>query len=157
MATKISAAKRAARSGTHTIIASGREPDVLLRLEQNENIGTCLIADQPRFAARKNWIANQLQLAGKLSLDAGAVKALTEGGKSLLPIGVTAVSGNFRRGAMVACVSPEGKEIAHGLVNYSSDEAQKILKKTSVDIPTILGYMNEPELIHRDNLALTYE
>ena len=155
MATKLSAAKRAARSGTHTFIASGREPDVLLRLVQGENIGTCLIADQPQLTARKNWIANQLQLAGKVFLDEGAANALIKGGKSLLPIGVTAVSGNFRRGAMVACIAPDGKEIAHGLVNYSAAETEKILKKTSIEIEAILGYINETELIHRDNLVLT--
>ena len=155
MMTKVLAARRAARSGANTYIISGRETDILERLYQGENMGTCLIADQFRLKARKNWIADQLQLAGKLFLDEGASDAIRYGKKSLLPIGVTHLEGCFSRGAMVACISHTGETIAHGLVNYSAEDAQKILRKTSVDIESILGYVNEPELIHRDNLVVT--
>lgn len=154
MLTKVIAAKRAARSGAHTVIVSGREANVLLRLAQGEAIGTTLLADTPTLAARKQWLADHLQVRGKISLDAGAVKALARGGKSLLPIGATAVSGEFERGAVVACLDTNGKEIARGLINYSADESRKILRKPSSEIETILGYVDELELIHRDNLVL---
>ncbi len=154
MLTKVIAAKRAARSGAHTVIVSGREPNVLLRLAQGEAIGTTLLAETPTLAARKQWLADHLQLRGKISLDAGAVKALAQEGKSLLPIGATALSGEFERGAVVACVDVNGKEIARGLINYSADETRKILRKPSSEIETILGYVDELELIHRDNLVL---
>jgi len=154
MATKVMAAHRAARSGAHTIIAAGREPDVLLRLHDGENLGTFIAADLPRMCARKNWIADQLQLAGQFVLDEGAVRALSFGGKSLLPVGVTAVLGEFKRGEMVSCVSSQGIEIARGLTNYASSEAQQIVRKASRDIEAALGYVREPELIHRDNLVL---
>ncbi|MBM3392748.1 MAG: glutamate 5-kinase [Betaproteobacteria bacterium] len=153
MITKVKAAQRAARSGAHTLIASGREADVLPRLAQGEAFGTLLFASATPLAARKQWLADHLQLAGSLILDAGAVKALAAG-KSLLPVGVTAVEGEFGRGAAVACRTPDGREIARGLVNYSSSEARRIARQPSVEIEAILGYLDEPELIHRDNLVL---
>lgn len=151
MITKVLAAKRAARSGAHTAIASGREADVIARLSKGESVGTLLIAQTQPLAARKQWLADHLQLAGRLILDAGAVKALAEG-KSLLPIGVTAVEGEFERGAAVSCQTADGQEVARGLSNYGSGEARLIARKSSAEIETILGYMEEPELIHRDNL-----
>jgi glutamate 5-kinase len=154
MLTKVLAAKRAARSGAHSVIASGREPDVLLRLAQGEAIGTLLVADTMPIAARKQWLADHLQVNGRLLLDAGAMRALVRDGKSLLPIGVTSIEGAFERGAVVACVSPEGKELARGLVNYGATEARRILGKPSSEILSVLGYVDEPELIHRDNLVL---
>ena len=154
MLTKVLAAKRAARSGAHTVIASGREPEVLLRLAAGEEIGTKLVAETMPIAARKQWLADHLQVNGRLVLDAGAVRALVHDGKSLLPIGVKSIEGAFERGAVVACVSTEGKELARGLVNYGASEARRILGKPSSDIMTILGYLDESELIHRDNLVL---
>jgi glutamate 5-kinase len=153
MITKVRAAQRAARSGAHTLIASGREADVLPRLSQGEALGTLLIASATPLAARKQWLADHLQLAGSLILDAGAAKALASG-KSLLPIGVTAVEGEFERGAAVACRSADGHEIARGLVNYSSSEARRIARQPSSEIEALLGYLDEPELIHRNNLIL---
>ena len=154
MLTKILAAKRAARSGAHTIIAAGRETDVLLRLVQGESIGTFLQADTPPLAARKQWMADHVQIGGRLLLDAGAVQALVSDSKSLLPIGVRNIEGEFERGAVVSCVNPQGLEIARGLVNYSATESRRIAGKPSQDIEAILGYVDEPELIHRDNLVL---
>lgn len=154
MLTKILAAKRAARSGAATIIASGREPNVLVRLVQGEAIGTQLLAETMTLAARKQWLADHLQVRGKLSLDDGAVKALKVDGKSLLPIGVYGQSGEFERGEVVSCLDPQGREIARGLVNYSSAETAKILKSPSHEIEARLGYIDETELIHRDNLVL---
>lgn len=154
MLTKITAAKRAARSGAHTVIASGREPDILVRLAQGETIGTQLLAETMTLAARKQWLADHLQMRGHVTLDAGAVKALTGSGKSLLSIGVTDVSGNFERGEVVGCLDPAGREIARGLINYNAAETRRILRRTSNEIETILGYVDEPELIHRDNLVL---
>jgi len=154
MLTKVLAAKRAARSGAHTVIASGREPDVLLRLAEGEAIGTQLIAETMPIAARKQWLADHLQVNGRLLLDAGAMRALVKDGKSLLPIGVKSIEGAFERGAVVACLSPEGKELARGLVNYGANEARRILGKPSSEILSVLGYVDEPELIHRDNLVL---
>jgi glutamate 5-kinase len=154
MLTKVLAAKRAARSGAHTVIASGREPDVLLRLAGGEAIGTQLVAETMPIAARKQWLADHLQVSGRLLLDAGAMRALVKDGKSLLPIGVKSIEGAFERGAVVACLSPEGKELARGLVNYGANEARRILGKPSGEILSILGYVDEPELIHRDNLVL---
>ncbi|MCA1974174.1 MAG: glutamate 5-kinase, partial [Caenispirillum sp.] len=136
-----------------TLIASGREPDVLPRLAQGEAIGTLLYASATPLAARKQWLADHLQLAGSLILDAGAVKALAAG-KSLLPVGVTAVEGEFGRGAAVACRAPDGREVARGLVNYSSAEARRIARRPSSEIEALLGYLDEPELIHRDNMVL---
>jgi len=154
MLTKVLAAKRAARSGAHTVIASGRERDVLLRLAQGERLGTVLLAQTQPLAARKQWLADHLNVGGRLQLDAGAVRALVHDGKSLLPIGVIAVSGDFERGEVVCCEDPEGREVARGLVNYSAAETRLILRRPSSEIALVLGYVDEPELIHRDNLAL---
>ncbi|HKW38881.1 MAG TPA: glutamate 5-kinase [Burkholderiales bacterium] len=154
MLTKVLAAKRAARSGARTVIASGGEPDVLLRLAAGEAIGTLLSSGTTPLAARKQWLADHLQVAGTLSLDAGAAKALRSGGKSLLPVGVKNVEGEFERGAVVACVSPDGIEVARGLVNYNAQEARRIAGRPSNEIEAILGYLDEPELIHRDNLVV---
>jgi len=154
MLTKVHAAKRAARSGAHTVIASGKERDVLLRLAQGERIGTLLTARTAPIAARKQWLADHLTVSGLLTLDAGATKALVKDGKSLLPIGVTAVSGEFARGEIVGCVDASGKQVARGLVNYSSEETRRIMRRASGEIESVLGYVDEPELIHRDNLVL---
>ena len=154
MLTKVLAAKRAARSGAHTVIVSGREPRVLTRLASGESIGTQLTAPTLALAARKQWMADHLTLSGRLTLDEGAVRALAKHGKSLLPIGVVAVSGDFERGAVVAVAAPDGTEFARGLVNYASTEARQIMKKPSSEIEAILGYVDEPELIHRDNLVM---
>ncbi|MGH8718853.1 MAG: glutamate 5-kinase [Burkholderiales bacterium] len=154
MLTKVLAAKRAARSGTHTIIAFGRERDVLLRIAGGEALGTWLSAEKLPLAARKKWLADHLQCRGTLSLDKGAVAALKEQGKSLLPIGVTDASGSFERGEMVSCINSDGREVARGLVNYSAPETRRILRRASAEIESILGYVDEPELIHRDNLVI---
>ncbi len=154
MITKVIAAKRAAVSGAHTAIASGHETDPIIRLANGESIGTLLVSTTPRLAARKQWLADHLQLAGRLFLDNGAVNAL-KSGKSLLPIGVVAAEGEFERGAAVACISPEGREIARGLSNYGSGEARLIARKSSQEIESLLGYVDEAEMIHRDNLILT--
>jgi len=154
MLTKILAAKRAARSGASTVIAWGREDNVLTRLVAGEAVGTALIAPQAVLGARKQWLANHVQLAGRLVLDAGAVTALASGGKSLLPIGVVAVDGTFERGELVGCFADDGREVARGLVNYSASETSRILRRPSSEIETILGYVDEAELIHRDNLVL---
>lgn len=154
MLTKILAAKRAARSGTHTILASGREADVLLRLRNGERIGTELRARPSKTAARKTWLADHLKCSGCLVVDDGAARALIEQGKSLLPIGVREVRGAFERGDVVACEDAQGREIARGLANYSAAEARKIAGHSSAEIEPILGYLDEPELIHRDNLVL---
>ncbi len=154
MITKVIAAKRAARSGAHTAIANGRETDPIIRLPAGEPVGTLLVSTTQPLAARKQWLADHLQLAGRLLLDEGAVNAL-KSGKSLLPIGVIAAEGDFERGAAVACIDPEGKEIARGLCNYGSGEARLIARKTTQEIEDLLGYVDEPELIHRDNLILS--
>ena len=152
MITKVIAAKRAANSGVHTIIASGRERNIIPRLAGGESIGTLLISEMQPLTARKQWLADHLQLHGQLILDAGAVKALGEG-KSLLPIGVVEVRGVFERGAAVACLSPDGEEIARGLINYGSSDARRIVRQPSGNIEAILGYLDGPEMIHRDNLV----
>jgi glutamate 5-kinase len=154
MLTKVLAAKRAARSGASTVIADGREERVLTRLAAGEALGTQLIAEKLTLAARKQWLADHVRTAGRLMLDAGAVRALLRDGKSLLPIGVVACDGTFERGEIVGCFDPEGREIARGLVNYSMTETQRILRKPSSEIAGILGYVDEPELIHRNNLVL---
>ena len=154
MLTKVLAAKRAARSGAHTVIASGREADVLTRLAAGEAIGTHLFADMPTLAARKQWLADHVQIAGRLTLDDGAVRALSRDGKSLLPIGVVAVSGDFERGEIVGCFAGDGREVARGLVNYCAQDATRIARKLSSEINAVLGFVDEPELIHRDNLVL---
>jgi len=154
MLTKVLAAKRAARSGAATVIACGRDANVLTRLAQGDAIGTMLTAERTALAARKQWLADHVRLAGRLTLDSGAVRALTHDGKSLLPIGVVAVTGQFDRGEVVGCVAPDGREIARGLVNYGAQEAARIMRRPSSEIESVLGYVDEPELIHRDNMVL---
>ncbi len=154
MLTKILAARRAASSGAHTIIASGREQDILLRLSQGETIGTHLKASQKKTLAKKQWLANHMRTGGKLVLDDGAVSALKSEGNSLLPIGVTSVQGSFERGDVVACINDKGLEVARGIVNYNSFEAERIKRKPSKEIGKILGYVEDDVLIHRDNLIL---
>ncbi|MEE9412900.1 MAG: glutamate 5-kinase [Methylococcales bacterium] len=154
MITKIQAAKLASRSGSATIIASGREDDVITRLLAAEKLGTFLVANDEPLLARKRWLAGQLKVNGKIVLDDGAVKVLEQSGKSLLPIGVETIVGDFKRGELIVCLDQSGKEIARGLVNYNSDEVQLIKRKPSRLIEELLGYAGEPELIHRDNLVL---
>jgi len=154
MLTKVLAAKRAARSGAQTVIASGREPDVLVRLARGEAVGTLFTTQTVPLAARKQWLADHVTVTGQLKLDPGAVKALARDGKSLLPIGVVEVTGDFERGAVVGVVDDAGREVARGLINYSSEEARRIMRRPSSEIESVLGYVDEPELIHRDNLVL---
>ena len=154
MLTKILAAKRAARSGAHTAIAYGREREVLSRLFAGEAMGTLLTARTAPVAARKQWLADHLKPAGRISLDAGAVKALVADGKSLLPIGAVAVEGAFDRGEVVSLAGPDGREVARGLVNYGAAETARILRRPTSEIEAALGYIAEPELIHRDNLVV---
>ena len=154
MLTKILAARRAARSGAHTVIASGREPDVMLRLAAGECIGTELRAATPVLSARKQWMADHLRLRGRLILDDGAVRALLIEGKSLLPVGVSRVEGVFAPGDVVACLDSSGRECARGLVNYSSSDARRIMGQPSSKIESILGHVTETELMHRDNLIV---
>lgn len=154
MITKVRAARLAARSGCATVIASGRGENILQRLKQGDVLGTLLLPEQDRLAARKQWLAGHLQVAGQVQLDAGAVAALRQGHRSLLPVGVTAVSGGFQRGEVIACVDESGEQIALGLVNYCADEARRIAGQASECIEAILGYVDAPELIHRDNMVL---
>ncbi|TNF98918.1 MAG: glutamate 5-kinase [Gammaproteobacteria bacterium] len=154
MITKVQAARLAARSGTATIIASGREKNILGRISAGENLGTLFCPAHEPMAARKQWLAGQVVLSGKLVLDDGAVEVLCKSGRSLLPVGVKEVSGRFQRGAIVACVDSQGHEIARGLINYSSDEIARIKGQPSAMIEGLLGYIDEPELIHRDNLVV---
>jgi glutamate 5-kinase len=154
MVTKIRAAGIAARSGSPTIIAWGREPDILGRLANGETLGTLLNTEREPIAARKQWLASQLQVRGKLQLDDGAVRVLAKDGRSLLAVGVKGVEGDFQRGEPVVCVTLDGREVARGLVNYGADEARKIMGHSSREIEELLGYIDEPELIHRDNLVL---
>ena len=154
MLTKVLAAKRAARCGASTVIASGRERDVLLRLVAGERIGTALIAKTAKVAARKQWMSDQLQLRGAVVVDDGAATKLRDGGKSLLPIGVVTVEGDFHRGDVIAVRCASGEEIGRGLSNYGSAEARLIARKPSSQIERLLGFAGEPELIHRDNLVL---
>ena len=155
MLTKVLAAKRAAGSGASTIIAWGREPDVLVRLAAGEAIGTALQATTAKLAARKQWMADHLQLRGAVTVDAGAAQKLRGEGKSLLPIGVVGVEGDFARGDVIAVCAADGVPIARGLANYSAAETRLIARKPSSQIEATLGYAAEPELIHRDNLVLT--
>ena len=155
MITKILAAKRAAGSGASTVIAWGREPDVLVRLTEGEPIGTLLVAQTQKIQARKQWIADHLQLRGSVTVDAGAVHKLRDEGKSLLPIGMTAVDGDFSRGDVIAVRDAHGAEMARGLANYASAEARLICRKPSSEFEKLLGYTAEPEMVHRDNLVLT--
>lgn len=154
MLTKILAAKRAARSGAHTVIASGREDNVMVRLAAGECIGTELRAELPVLSARKQWMADHLRLPGKLLLDAGALQALLVEGKSLLPVGVRSIEGDFEPGDVVACLDLAGKECARGLINYSSSDTRRIMGQPSSKIADILGVMTEEELVHRDNLII---
>ena len=154
MITKLRAGRLASRSGTATLIASGHEPNVIARLMRGEELGTFLVPGLSPLVARKRWLAGQLKLKGHVTLDDGAVRVLKESGRSLLPIGVTAVSGAFERGDLVACVSRDGLEVARGLVNYGADDAQKLCGQPSQNIEAVLGYVDEPELIHRDNMVL---
>lgn len=155
MLTKVLAAQKAARSGASTVIVNGRIENVLRKLRGGEEIGTLLRPGSNRMAARKLWLAGQLRGSGRVTLDDGAVKVLRESGRSLLPIGVKEVTGQFGRGELVVCVDLYGKEVARGLVNYSAEEARKIVGKPSNSIESILGYAGEMELIHRDNIAIT--
>jgi glutamate 5-kinase len=154
MLTKVRAAARAARSGTATLIAAGRQPGILQAIRRGEQVGTLIQPAQEPMVARKQWLAGQLQVRGQLVIDDGAAKVLRESGRSLLPVGVVEVRGGFARGEVVACVDGEGCEIARGLVNYSADEARRLARQPSERIREILGYVDEPELIHRDNLVL---
>jgi glutamate 5-kinase len=154
MLTKILAAKRAAGSGASTVIAWGREPDALLRLTRGEPIGTLLVAQTPKNHARKQWMADHLQMRGSVLIDAGAVAKVRDEDKSLLPIGMTAVQGEFSRGDVIAVRDEDGLEIARGLSNYSSAEAHLICRKSSAEFERLLGYTGEPEMVHRTNLVL---
>jgi glutamate 5-kinase len=154
MLTKILAAKRAAGSGASTVIAWGREPDALLRLCVGESIGTLLVAPTQKQQARKQWMADHLQLRGSMLIDEGAVNKLTREGKSLLPIGMHSVKGEFSRGDVIAICDLEGVELARGLANYASAECRLLCKKPSSEIEKLLGYVAEPEMVHRDNLVL---
>ena len=154
MRTKIRAARRAARSGTATVIASGYEEDVILRLARGEEIGTFLHPGRDALVARKQWLANQLQMKGRLYLDAGAARVIREEGRSLLPVGVVGVEGDFRRGELVSCLDPEGHEVCRGLVSYAAEEVRRIQGRPSSRIGELLGYVDTEELIHRDDLAV---
>ena len=154
MITKVLAARRAAHGGASTVVCSGREPEVLVRLASGERVGTEFVAQTQRLAARKQWLADHLQLRGAVRVDAGAVRALREDGKSLLPIGVVEVVGDFERGEVVAVLAPDGLELARGLINYASSDARRIARRPSSEIESVLGFLEEPELIHRDNLVL---
>lgn len=154
MQSKVRAARLAARSGANTIIAGGRIDNVLNRIADGEMIGTLLYAGQQPLAARKRWLAGNLQSRGVLVLDDGAARVLREQGKSLLPVGVKSVTGHFTRGEMVVCRDQHGKDIAHGLANYGSDDARKIIGRPSSQIQELLGYKDYDELVHRDNLVL---
>ena len=154
MITKILAAKRAAGSGASTVIAWGRETDVLLRLAHGEAIGTLLVAPTQKQQARKQWMVDHLQLRGSVTIDDGALAKLSLEGKSLLPLGMTAVQGDFSRGDVIAIRAADGREIARGLANYASAEARLLCRKPSTDIEALLGYVAEPEMVHRDNLVL---
>ena len=156
MRTKLRAAALAARSGAATRIVSAREPRVLLRLRDGESPGTCLRPESAPLAARKQWLAGQVRVRGRLALDAGAVKVLTESGRSLLAVGVSAVDGEFERGEVVACLDGQGREVARGLVNYDASEVRAIAGQPSGRIAELLGFVREPELIHRDNLVLLH-
>lgn len=154
MVTKVRAARLAAKAGCATVIASGKGEEVLVRLADGEALGTLLVPDRDRLAARKQWLAGHLQHAGRLRLDAGAVRALRAGGRSLLPVGVSRVEGVFQRGEVVACVDEQGVSVAVGLVNYSAEECARIAGLASDRIESVLGYADAPELIHRDNMVL---
>jgi glutamate 5-kinase len=155
MKTKLSAAQIAARSGAATVIAHGRAERVLPRIAAGETLGSLLLPSQTPMAARKRWIAGQLQVRGRLHLDAGAAAVLRAQGKSLLPVGVTAVEGEFDRGDLVACLAPDGAEVARGLVNYAVADARRLIGARREEVLARLGFPGEPELVHRDNLVVT--
>ena len=154
MITKIQAARMAARSGAATIVVGGKGDQVLRKIAGGENTGTVFLPASEPLAARKQWLASHMVIPGKLQLDAGAVKVLRASGKSLLPVGVRSVFGDFQRGAIVSCIDEQGNEIARGLVNYSASEVEKIKGQASGEILNLIGYVDEPEVIHRDNLVL---
>ena len=154
MLTKVKAARLAARSGTLTCIVNGRQDSILAKLRAGENVGTLLKPESEPLAARKQWLASHLKVKGIFELDAGAVRVLKESGKSLLPVGIKACSGKFQRGDVASCVDEQGNPIARGLVNYNSDEAEKIVGHSSEEIFSLLGYEGDHEIIHRDNLVL---
>lgn len=154
MRTKLLAAERAAHSGAATVIASGREQNVVTRVLAGESLGTHLKPAQERLAARKQWLAGPTRASGKLVLDDGAVRVIRQGGKSLLPVGVKHIEGQFERGDVVVCIDAQGHEVARGLVNYSTADAVRIIGQPSDRIESILGYVDEPELIHRDNMVV---
>jgi glutamate 5-kinase len=154
MITKLRAGRLASRSGTATVIAAGWAPGVISRVIGGEDLGTFLVPDVSPLLARKRWLAGQLKLKGRLIIDDGAARVLQDLGRSLLPIGVTAVEGDFERGDLVSCVNSGNREVARGLVNYGSGESRKLVRQPSTQIETLLGYVDEPELIHRDNLVL---
>jgi glutamate 5-kinase len=155
MITKILAAKRASGSGASTVIAWGREPDALIRLAAGESLGTLLVAQTAKQQARKQWMADHLQLRGSVTIDAGAVRKVVTEGKSLLPIGMLSVEGEFLRGEVIAIRDPNGLEVARGLANYAAAEARLLCKKPSGEFQDLLGYTGEPEMVHRDNLVLS--
>ena len=155
MIPKVIAAKRAAQSGASTVIVYGREPRVLQRLAAGETIGTELVCYQPRILARKSWIADHLNIEGAVLLDAGAARAIVKGNTSLLPVGVKEVRGDFKRGDVIAVLSPEGDELARGLAGYSSSDTVRIAGHHTEEIEGILGFIEQPELIHKDNLVIT--
>ena len=154
MLTKLRAARLAARSGTQTVIASGRHPDVVQTVSRGEPVGTWLRTERQPQTARRQWIASLLQLNGRVLLDDGAVRVIREAGRSLLPVGVYAVQGDFRRGDVVACCDAAGSEVARGMINYSAAEARLIAGRNSCDVPSLLGYAGDQEIIHRDNLMV---
>ena len=154
MITKVLAAKRAAGSGASTVIAWGREPNALVRLSQGEALGTLLVAQTAKNQARKQWMADHLQMAGSVSVDDGAASRLKEGKSSLLPIGMVGVEGEFARGDVIAVRDLQGNEIARGLANYASAEARLICRKPSAEFEALLGYTGEPEMLHKNNLVL---
>jgi len=155
MATKLLAARRAARSGATTVILSGKQADNLQRLANGETVGTLLWADNEPITARQQWLVGHLTPKGTVTLDEGAVDVVQHQGKSILAVGLKQVEGQFTRGELVVCHDLSGQEIARGLVNYNADEARKIMGKSSNEIESVLGYVDEPELIHRDNLVIT--
>ncbi|MFK0573788.1 glutamate 5-kinase [Endozoicomonas sp.] len=155
MQTKLRASRQAAASGAATVIVGGRTDNVITRIFEGEELGTLLLPEREPMAARKQWLQGHLKTAGELVLDAGAVRVLKEQGKSLLPVGVKALSGNFQRGEMVTCLDEKGNEVARGLINYGVSEAERIIGQPSHQIKALLGYQREPELLHRDNMVLT--
>ena len=156
METKIKAARIVARLGIDTIIASGFEIDILLKIKSKNFVGTTILSGKKNKAisARKQWMLNHIKAKGKLYLDSGAITALVQYNKSLLPVGIVKIDGRFDRGDLVVCMTEKGVEVARGLINYSSLEAEKISGLLSEQIEKELGYMEEPEVIHKDNLIL---